>query len=903
MMQDIRQQEEETFQELDRYEQIESLTPKAGSTPSARDKARKQLAVSSDSPFSKQEERTYGMLKRAKQYKDQKTAMLVDETCELRGRMNHVKRLVAELKDSKSKSEQESSDNLDDRYGNLLPDKAKFRPLTGKADCPNCVCDRRRSVCDQCVKISVQNPRRFSQRRQDSVSLGFSFDDDRPIRPANGQQKSTARDEPLEVDRNVVPGKIYTIGRSLNDRRSKLGQVIDDLLLEIEKFKQQRDRLEKERKLVQMYKSQWKFGPSIGGPKASSRERLGANQQQQKRDYESRHDPNLKRDSRSLMGFRHIGSDLKLRQYHTGSNNNLALGRRQIATRPTSLLSSNRSKSLESLKEPVSAGTKSREDHDSNFYKGQSSSEVNLAADKQSEHETSNKESQEIPDEVEEQIEVEQNNSPEEERPAEESANNEGLREGSVEAEPTSKLVEKPVGGAPKVSWVPVFGETEIKTVRRLPTRKLQIISPPSSAGSNRASRSRPTTLSPRPVPTCNKTPRAPRSILSANNSRREPSSTSGQSRLLAEAEKKLKFASDILAKEQTDSQTKNQLLVNHRIPVARPRRTAVKRPMVGRSKSVSAESKHSDDESSIARIEEMVNEQQRLLNKLASGQVASHPAVVSPITVSCPSPCCHLSPSMAAASSPESSGKSSLMISVKDRLNKTQLRLARRLEEEREKHQQLRLNFDSSIRKQTDLKAENELLKQSLSRCIDTCLKDISNTFESLSDTLSSSIGRHTAPATEGAAKTQLGDAAQLIVENRYLKQLQGHVERLEQQRHDMFEELKKEKQRAHELEMRFREAQTKELASEEQPSTSLAADSMHDHTVSLDASGLDDKSLSEDTITYSSTDVYRQFIESISPDMDAIKRERRMLLDELDNVRKLLSNIEDGQPPELAQ
>ena len=46
--------------------------------------------------------------------------------------------------------------------------------------------------------------------------------------------------------------------------------------------------------------------------------------------------------------------------------------------------------------------------------------------------------------------------------------------------------------------------------------------------------------------------------------------------------------------------------------------------------------------------------------------------------------------------------------------------------------------------------------------------------------------------------------------------------------------------------------------------------------------------------SLTFSSIDLYRQYIQSMTPDLDAIRRERRMILNEFDNIKRMLSDMD---------
>lgn len=872
----------------------------------AREKAQRQLALSSDSPFSNIEKEVESSIEQVKRAKEQRAAQLAEETINIRNQLDEIKNRLVEIQRTKE------SQSIDE--SKQPQSQAKFRPLTGKADCPNCTCDRRSSVCDKCVNLATTSSQIRTENRLSSLQSDptLKHPDDRPIRPAlNARFK--ARVEPAPIDRNLIPNQVFTISRSLDNKRTKLAQAIDVLQLEINKVKERGNRAEQERKLAQLYRNQWKFGPSVGGPRASARDRLGKDQQSQGHDYQSRMDPNLRRDTKSLMAFRHVGSNLKLRQYSSGSSTNLANSRdKRPSSRSTSSpsrLTATRSQSVECLradKQPAGVETGRSEPPVRDLSKIKSSSNVDLATNRQPSADDT-----EVAEELEDCLAADQS-SPDNGSSDERQSVIEATRE---DQRPTESSANENVQ---KMSWVPVFGETEIKTIRKAPKRKLQIISPPSSA---KVVSSNVQPKSTQPLPRARAQLATPKSILS---SRERPSlqTDDRQDRLVSEAEKKLKFASDLLAREMVDSKTKNQLLVNKSAPIPKPRQTTVKSVMTSKDrdvpKSVPVRKELNPSEVELQRLEEMVNEQQRLLNRLAASQNGRlSPAIVSPITVSCPSPCCCNRGCKPEISKETATNKSSLVIALKDRLNKTKLRLARRLEEERERHQQLQLKVDSSLRKQTDLETENDILKQSLSKCIDTCLKDISNTFESIADTLASSIGPKASVSSEEQATTTtatpLDSAARLITENRYLKDMQRHVEKLEQQRREIFDELSKEKQKAAKLETHLRQSrlQLEQLSAivkdrfnyqEEGQSPGGLGDSTHEQVSSIAAGSgrqmdeptVGDKSQSDETLTYSSTQ-YSQLIEPISLDMEAINRHHQLMLDEVDNLKKLLPSMEE--------
>lgn len=1004
---DIREQEEDIFEDLSYYDSS-SLNEVSIGEPypavetakeiscSVKNQARKQLAVSEDSPFSyiRHVDET-GELRRLK---EEKAARLRAETDAIKRQLDIVKARLTELKENggpKNRvynnggqhSEQNKAAAGVSRPNSIFagPHRAhestlqvarptaterllkqsepKFRPLTGKADCPNCTCDRRSSVCDQCINIAIIKPtvgKGKSSNGQTALMDApkrVTYQDDRPIRPAKDRTIKD-RNEVEVVDGSIVPNRVYTISKSLNDKRTKLAQAIDELHLMMDQVKEKSNKLEQERKLVQLYKDQWKFGPTIGGPIASARDRLGTDkkQQQTRRSYESRLDPNLTRDSKSLMGFQHVGTGMRLRNYNDTNNKaptSILRTRSQPALHP-------RSKSLESLKTTTKNSgdiIRGKQQQSSQSTRPQASSDlaINKVAKPADEEEL-----EEVAEEIEEEIRDNADERPISERhPSRVSP--------PIEVAVENGLIESNKSSGDKVqrlTWIPVFGETEIKTIKReSPKRKIQIVTPDSSTNNQRGNINQ--KLPMRSNSSLKRVPSPKRSdLINRNDIMRRTDNknlrSGSNSRVMLEAQRKLEVCSNLLEQEQRDAVDKNQLIVNRPIikPTPKPRQANGSSPASSNSnlqrQTKSGESNTHDlpfgaafDTSrEITRLEEMVNEQQRLLEKLAK----SHDKpLVSPVTVSCSSPCCHHHVSSSNKTSGSSgshrlisnpSNSKSLINILRDRLNKSKMRLARILEEEREKHEKLRQKVDSSLRKQSDLENENELLKQSLSKCIDTCLKDISNTFESLSITLDDSINGlgnsechlNERPHNEQTGGAMLTNAAQLIADNRHLKQMRAHIEAIERQRKGIFDELSKEKQRSNQLEAQLKESQKelsqlmetkrelesrlvsvadeqsnhpplpnsdqqtiqqrgytdKQVLDSNQPTTSKQStlNNLSSQTETTDKSDMDD--------TYSSVDVYRRYIQSMSPDLESMKQERMVILSEFDNIKKMLSDIE---------
>lgn len=996
---------------------------------------------------------------------------------------------------------------------------AKFRPLTGKTDCPNCCCDRRRSVCDKCIRLQtnvVQEPANSGHKQSESSSLSrgepknefkrqptllteqkiaeFNSSprsstlverqigqlhlrdyDERPIRPARKKLEDLldetaptpnqtvpktieASGGEQTVDQVVVPQNIYTIGKSLNEKRKELAQIIEELQIVKDKVEKRGDRLEQERQIAKLYRDQWKFGPTIGG-RTNSRESIAAS------NYQSRLDPNLARDSKSMMGFQHIEPTLKLRQYDkspsraqsnavppkpkprlsklVANSRPVVLVARDNYRRPTqaSALHS-RSKSLDSLPRqrstladsktkqqaaarPIKAmstkKTSGREKVQS-LGKGKSSSEMNLSSPAEGETRSSTPD-QGVEEDLEEEIRDEDLDSVHsEDGPREKKKDRQRLdaSSGQRKSSPDGGSETKSSSGASSPSerddrtqaaghenspaperpqdnragWVPVFGETEIKTVQRRPVERKVIVLNSSTrnmmtsqrreAGFGVATRSILRTGGRTNVMT-NRVTRA------ATGAGRMQASGPGNDRVLMEAKKKLQFASDLLDREHLDSRTRNQLIVkNRQVNVAanraqplgaKPVRAAgatngrgqrwtsqsAASSAAGAPREEPAQSNGRDESTTtsdlvqgtfssenreIARLESMISEQQRLLAKLTSAAGDQTQEQVSPG----PCSCCRQtppSPTGFVCTRPHQTSGRQLIGQLRERLNKTRARLARTLEEERARHQRLERRFDSSLRKQSDLEAENELLKKSLSKCIDTCLKDISNTFESLGEHLNESVqriesadqqaaGSSRAGSAEPAEQTSaplLANAAQLIADNGHLRRMKQHIDTIEQQ-------LDQERQRSQQLELELQQSKLKidQLVEAKQrpetpPSSSnarnsdrraqidaaspdrLAAPSAADSNTQRDAAGgspgasaanrattatsldvhqqlVSESSLASDdpttSATFSSIDLYRQFIQSMAPDFDGIRRERRMILNEFDNFKRMLSDMD---------
>lgn len=973
-IEDIREQEENIFEDLGCYDFTSLETT---SSNSIKNKARQQLAVSADSPFSINKDLDVNQLQRLK---NERILLLREETNEIRRQLDFVKNRLNELKNANKNNGNKKSSSKQDvvRNGSRSPSNSvannklsdqndkekpktknvtsdrnkprsepKFRPLTGQADCPNCVCDRRNSVCDLCFKLTSPaitsqlkydltknktsnstSEKETTYRRNTSCSLYNS--DERPIRPA--QDKTLGLVE--AVDDVVVPNNVYTISKSLNDKRTKLAQAINDLQVMMEQVKEKGERLNKERKVVQLYKDQWKFGPSIGGPKASSRDRLGSTNH--RRNYQSRLDPNLSRDISSVMGFQHIEPVMKLRQYNPEPRP------KPLLKQPQRRVPHSRSKSLESLKMvPTSKANTSLQRAIANFQNGKASSEFNIASGANTTTTTIDEKSDEVEEDI---VEIEEKT---EQSISPELSEKEVLHSESVQAKNQDQ---PPMEGAQderenyrgekvkRMTWIPVFGETEIKTVKRpAAKRKVHIISPENKTIPTQSSSRNPATNSRKairkPAFNSNNTLNRTRNF----NGSRSVSKDNVNDRVINEAKRKLKFASNLLEEERRDSSTKNQIVVN-KAPIPKPR-SSTSSPLKNSTTNQDT-TKALETSKEIARLEEMVNEQQKLLNRLTQSQ--ERQLLVSPVTVSCSSPCfARIAPARNTLNHRLNHGlynNRSLIFGLKDRLNKGKMRLAQTLEAEREKHQQLKQKVDSSLRKQSDLEHENEILKQSLNKCIDTCLKDISNTFESLSATLTDSIDSSSQGNTQtneddeddsrnSSSGSLLTNAAQLISDNRHLKQIRNHVEVIEKQRKGIFEELSKEKQKSNQLECQLKvsqaeldqlaeakrrlEAQLAKVTNEQrqqdetqpkqieknqstieipdcQPSTSGQANL----NMSLNLTTDTDRSESDET--YNSVEVYRRYIQSMSPDIESLRRERKLILSEFDNIKKMLSDIE---------
>lgn len=970
---DISEQEDDIFHQLGSQDfQNEPQNYKS----LVKSKKEEQLRVSVDSPFSRANDDANSIRK----LREERALMLRDETNEIRRQLDSVKDRLNQLKEtdhssSNSSNKGEENEKVSEakqrqiaKTGRNLATKTetskkleahldpRLRPLTGRADCPNCTCDRRNSVCDKCIDSNLANVEDYRRHSNSSmVPMGGrnSIDrtpsksdyDERPIRPTISNKLASVE---TVVDHVTVPGKIYTISKSLNEKRSKLAQAIDELELMIDKVKEKELRLEQERKVVKLYKDQWKFGPNIGGPKANSRERLGLSNNNQ-RNYESRLDSQLNRDTKSLMGFNHIESGMKLRQYNThGSTKKpFRIVRKGATTQTKSNVA--RSKSLESLKvhNPIPNQDSIRVTS-KGFQADKSSSEMNLTKDK----DNLDYDQEEIEEILEENVDTR-----EEVGEVGEKSSPVGPKELSKSTEELRPSESEKVEKVKKMTWIPVFGETEVKHVKLTqPKRKVvQILSPEhsltnrkfsSSQGNiNRYTNTRNNNFKRQD---CNLTNQRPIDRSTRYNILTGSGGSDARSRNssgLREARETLKVASNLLEEEQRDSRVKNQLTITRRQPMqsnlmnrqqssTNPTSRQAHMTSVKTASATRLNLQHNDHQSEIIKLEGKFNELQQMLEKLM--QAKSERSVLSPITVTTcsPSSCCHCNGSPRPLSiSPNrvrndqhmvmgtTSNRSPLIHNLRDKLNKTKLRLARTLEEEKQKHQLLKEKVDSSLRKQSDLEQENELLKDSLSKCIDTCLKDISNTFESLNQTLESDsttinkTGLLSTPVNNSDGFV-LTNAAQLLSDNRHLKQMKTHIEAIERQRKGIFEELSKEKRKSNQLELQLKQSQTElnklvEIKRKiESQSTNIAfneqvldssAKSVNDTNEPIPStskqqdtdgksSPIDHKSDELDDSSYNSIDVYRRYIESMSPDIEAIRRERKLILNEFDNIKKMM-------------
>lgn len=993
---------------------------------SVKRKALEQLALSEDSPFRSQASRRFESSQAISNDQTLREAQVQQETVQIRSQLAVVKQRLAELKllaPQQNIETQLKSNGLNkqDKVPKLAhkslpsPERAdcskshssetKFRPLTGKTDCPNCSCDRRSSICSLCNQLptyrwsggtttasdkrpvvnlaldnQVSHPNKTHNRNTPAASTATTSTswDERPIKPANNNNFMAVVEAVNDV---VVPNRVYTISKSLNDKRTKLAQAIEELQLMMDKVNARGERLEQERKIVQLYRDQWKFGPNIGGPTASSRDRLNikhadSGQERPARGYWSRLDPNLARDSNSLMGYQNVTSTLKLRQYdsrnkHKQSSPNT---KRPWNSRP---IRPYRSKSMDSIKDTnIRPSQATNQTVKSSLRPNplpkriKSTSETNLATCN-----TTSQQSDALDEDLEQDIEIEEvlDTNVEDEI----SGNRKSVMTSNVATSPTNRTTTTNETNTTsnaektyeKLTWEPVYGETEVKTViKRAPKRKVTIIEPNSVSNFE----------FPHDQPSV-------KTLRQSSIMRRRQMVFQDQT--ITEARKVLDSASSLLESDKQDRLTKNQIKIHKTVvkPTARPISkavptaannsksnqaglisTAAKR--LGGATGEPADANNQERtraidlvmgaNKEIARIEAMIREQRDLLQKLDSNQAnIDRQICVSPITVCCSSPC-HQHPSASRSSgssqatthkpnnSHSASGSShkNLVITLRERLNKTKLRLARTLEEEKDKHHKLKQKFDSSLRKQSDLENENELLKQSLNRCIDTCLKDISSTFESLNETLMDSFGHQDgsqsgglflhSPTTKAANGgnggaivkdgSVLRDAALLLADNHHLKQMKHHIEAVESQRKGIFEELGKEKSRNRQLEVQLLENQAElnrlvEAKQRLETQLNLMSNAqmvepvdkgprpivLPDCQPSTSNAGLDSSQSDQvDTTTWSKSsgsaeasnnmDAYRRFINSMSPDIESLRRERKLILSEFDNIKKILSDMD---------
>lgn len=910
----------------------------------ARSKALEQLCVSDDSPF------RFQMQQRGATSEEALPAVDVNEDARaskyLQFEAENIKRSLEQVRDRLAQlkmvasddavQEQESPPSQQRRPSSLRQARTinltrqtssdtrhnpqRFRPLTGQRDCPNCSCDRERrvSICDACASIQT-TPRKPLHslpidlaegkvaETQAQEAQNFSNDKENASRQDTADTARASK-EPERVERIsdvCVPGKVFTISKSLDQKRTRLAQAIEDLRLSIEQVRERSDRLEQERKLVQLYKDQWRFGPSVGNsggrPRAAAGAPTGSGPIVR---YESRLDPRLRNDMNSIMGFQGVASVVSKRvpyaprasfaKSNPALNNNnkqhasperkySSIGSR-LAASSTLASSAKRSQSLESLKlvgtRAVYKETSSR--GLANFQRGKSSSDMSIDSrcgeTSAKSADTRGDEEHEVEEQVETELVVESSDDSAEQnkqqldrpqnpddRPI--SGVNASLAEPADEAKPR----------AGRMTWIPVFGETEIKSVKRAPTRKL----------------ARVTTAPKRPQQVSVPPKQAPPLRSSLRSSSTTSNSGQQEHRVIGEAKRKLKFATDLLAEEKRDSSPKLAVISS-----ARPRSIdkSNNNQAGARKRAVSDNNLSVHDE--IKRLEDKLVEQQSLLARLTE---------TDSIGRSCSPSCCHHhhihldaagSPAHSWTSSASSSGtstaakragrastttttsSSAIIHQLRDKLNKTRHRLARRLEEERERHARLQSTVDSSLRKQEQLARENELLKSSLNECIDTCLRDISRTFESLSDTLQTTT-IHLAAAEQrqqlSGDTNQSKSVSNLMTENKLLQQLRSDLEAIEKQRRDIFEQLEREKQRSALLEAQLREAPAMQTGDDS------AANRADDSKASDDAP--------EESSSYNSVELYRRFIQSISPDLQSLRQQREDILGEFDNMKKLLA------------
>lgn len=804
--------------------------------------------------------------------------------------------------------------------------ETRLRPLTGKADCPNCSCDRRTSVCDTCFRLSNQtntsvkssfvNPETDSTSIQSKISMYKKKLIDNQHQQEFVQQSLDTKirnhnqgQESFQISDSIVPISILALNKSLNSRCLKLAKAIEDLTILTKKVEKQSERLEKERKVTLLYKDQWKkYGPQVGGSTKFMRNSSSlCNNSMQSLNYQSRLDPQLQRDMKALNGYNHIESRMKFdnNNHHRSHDKNYWSIKRVGMTQQQDL---SRSKSVESIANKKKLNFSDEISTNETIIKTKSTGDLNQTIEESTNVDDKNDASNNWNEDSDKS--VEKNKDP-------------------MNSEETAISVQQKKGYEQPI-WIPMINETKSHD-KLTPTRKVKTIFPQTTrssvAAKTRISKdnlqvngkslmksgnlnsSQKFTLTQKalptkPLPSNQKiTPRQTSNLLKSK------AKSSNQNEISQAVGRKINQATSLLSHEYDHSK---QIIIT---PV----------PMIRRSKILTRLNQNDTEiKRSYARNDSLTRSPTfEIADTLVSNQIKN--GAKDPDTES-------------SISQKVEKEDIELIRELKDKLNQSQTRLANILQDERKKHGRLQRRVECSLLKQSDLESENEMLKKSLNKCIDTCLNDIAKTYDALGQMLGGHIIKKL-PIVE----QQIIDTRSLATNNSnsshgtsnvtnslsVMKELNEKIEQVYQQRKSMFDELSKERQKNIELEKALTQARTDldlllsskqsklnkllqtmdapilETSSPSSSSTStMTTIRQNDRSVNLSkTSNIQDLNKDEYDETsrpeegnesIESYDLYRQYIDSISPDIEAIKRERKLIISEFENIKSILTEID---------
>ncbi|KAG9510520.1 ABC transporter G family member 23, partial [Fragariocoptes setiger] len=182
-----------------------------------------------------------------------------------------------------------NDDNKRQRHQSPVGEPKK-RPLTGKVDCPNCLCDRKRSVCDTCCAqndylsvVKPSNHQEVSSKQSDrpSTTIGRHNKQAQSLSQAQIGDHNSAQQQS-----ETTPTSWVSANRAIGTKKVQLEDSIHDLQDSIYELRRTNDKLDQQRKLVQLYKDHWIHG---GAPRPANRL-----------------DPNVQRDNKAIMGYEHV---------------------------------------------------------------------------------------------------------------------------------------------------------------------------------------------------------------------------------------------------------------------------------------------------------------------------------------------------------------------------------------------------------------------------------------------------------------------------------------------------------------------------------------------------------------------------------------------------------------------